>query len=403
MLKGKHIILGITGGIAAYKSAWLVREFMKAGADVQVIMTRSACEFITPLTLATLSRRRVITEMFRAEGMGDSWTEHIELALWADVMLIAPASANTIAKLAHGLADNFLTTTALALRSPLSIAPSMDVDMYRNQATRNNIDTLKQSGCLVLDPDEGELASGLTGPGRLPDLDRLVAFVEKILDHSYQDLRGKKVVVTAGPTHESIDPVRFLGNRSSGKMGFAFANAAAQRGADVALVSGPVSLQTPRNTRRIDVTTAREMLTAVEGEFAAADLVIMSAAVADFSPANPSPEKIKRDTFTGGDLTITLRQNPDILKELGKKKTRQCLVGFALETSDEIENARKKLVAKNLDVIVLNNPRDEGAGFDTDTNVVTVITASGSMEKLPRSSKFEVAHEVLNRVVPLLR
>ncbi|MBM2840652.1 MAG: Coenzyme biosynthesis bifunctional protein CoaBC, partial [Bacteroidetes bacterium] len=275
MLKGKHIILGVTGGIAAYKTAWLVREFVKAGADVQVVMTRSATQFVTPLTLATLSQREVIVEMFPSspDQATMQWTKHIDLALWADIMLIAPATANTIAKIANGLADDFLSTLVLALRCPLAVAPSMDVDMFLNFTTQRNVDALKETGCFIIEPGTGELASGLSGPGRLPEIDRLVAFVESILEKSYQDLKGRRVLVTAGPTREPIDPVRYIGNRSSGKMGFAIANAAAQRGAEVTLISGPVALKTPRNVRRIDVQTACEMQEATHAEFTLADVV----------------------------------------------------------------------------------------------------------------------------------
>lgn len=405
MLNGKHILLGVCGGIAAYKSAWLVREFVKAGAEVQVVMTRNAAQFITPLTLSTLSQREVIMEMFppSPEQPTPQWTKHIDLALWADVMFIAPATANTLAKIAYGLADDFLSTLVLALRCPLALAPAMDVDMYRNDTTQRNLDALKQTGCFVIDPDAGELASGLLGPGRLPEIDRLVKFVDGILEKVHQDLRGKKILVTAGPTHEPIDPVRFIGNRSSGKMGFAIATAAAQRGAEVTLVSGPVSLHTPRNTRRVDVETAAEMERAVESAYPDADAVIMSAAVADFAPAQSRDRKIKRETSSGDTMQLDLVKNPDILKILGEKKTRQVLVGFALETHDELQHAQKKLKSKNLDMIVMNRAGQEGAGFGTDTNIVTVITADGKSVELPKMSKYDVAHELLNRLVPLLR
>jgi phosphopantothenoylcysteine decarboxylase/phosphopantothenate--cysteine ligase len=405
MLTGKHIVLGVTGGIAAYKSAYLVREFVKAGAEVQVIMTRAATHFITPLTLSTLSRRPVIIEMFPAtpDQPTEQWTKHIDLGIWADIMLIAPASANTVAKVAYGLADNFLTTLVLALRCPLVLAPAMDLDMWRNELTQGNIEMLKQAGCVIIEPETGDLASGLSGPGRLPEPDVLLRCVEDFLGRVHHDLQGRKVLVTAGPTQEPIDPVRYIGNRSSGKMGFAVANAAAQRGAEVTLVSGPVSLRTPRNIRRIDVVTALEMKEAVEREFVAADLVVMAAAVADFAPVAPAGSKIKRETFTGDHLMLELQKNPDILKAVGERKTHQVLIGFALETEDGIENARKKLVEKHLDVIVLNNPNEEGAGFGKDTNVVTVITANGTVEQLPVMSKFDAAHEILDRVAPLLK
>jgi phosphopantothenoylcysteine decarboxylase / phosphopantothenate---cysteine ligase len=404
MLSGKHILVGVTGGIAAYKSAQLVRDLIRAGAEVQVVMTRSAAQFITPLTLSTLSRRPVIIEMFppSPEQPTEQWTKHIDLGLWADAMLIAPASANTVAKLAHGLADNFLTTLVLALRCPLVIAPSMDVDMFLHEQTQRNIAALHEVGCHIIEPAHGELASGLEGPGRLPEPAALVKALDALLDGVHQDFRGTKLLVTAGPTHEPIDPVRYVGNRSSGKMGFALANAAAQRGAEVTLISGPVSLRTPRNVRRVEVHTAREMERSVFEAFGETDALIMAAAVADFAPAQAAASKIKRDALSNDDLTLTLRQNPDILKEAGERKTRQVLVGFALETNDEIRNAQKKLVAKRLDAIVLNNPTEEGAGFGTDTNIVTILTATGSVERLAKMSKFDVANEILNRVRPLL-
>jgi phosphopantothenoylcysteine decarboxylase / phosphopantothenate---cysteine ligase len=404
MLKEKHIILGVTGGIAAYKSAWLIREFVKAGAIVQVVMTRAATQFITPLTLSTLSQRETIIDMFppSPDQNTNQWTKHIGLSQWADIMLIAPATANTLAKIAHGMADDFLTTLVLALRCPLVIAPSMDVDMYRNEITQGNIDILKETGYFLIDPDFGELASGLTGPGRLPEIDRLVGFVDDLLEKVHQDLTGRRILVTAGPTQEPIDPVRFLSNRSSGKMGFALANAAALRGAEVTLVSGPVHLRTPRNIRRIDVETANDMNKVVQREFPRSDIVIMSAAVADFSPAHPVEHKLKRGSQENRPLTVELKGNPDILKSLGKQKTHQVMVGFALETEDGIKNAKRKLTEKHLDAIILNNPNVKGAGFGVDTNVVTVITADGKIEKLPVMSKFDVATEVLNRVVTFL-
>jgi phosphopantothenoylcysteine decarboxylase/phosphopantothenate--cysteine ligase len=405
MLAGKKIILGVTGGIAAYKAPLLVREFVKAGAEVQSVMTRAAKEFVTPLTLATLSRRDVISEMF-AESSGETakhWTVHIDLALWADIMLIAPATANVIGKIAHGFADDFLTTLVLALRCPLAIAPAMDVDMFLNKTVQQNIDTLRETGCFIIEPDEGELASGLSGTGRLPEIDRLVKFVDGILENSHCDLKGKKILVTAGPTYEPIDPVRFIGNYSSGKMGFAVANAAALRGADVTLVAGPVHLKTPRNVRRVDVRTAHEMLDAVDRAFDDVDAVVMAAAVADYTVANPAKEKIKREKQTGDEMSLTLKKNPDILKSLGEKKTNQVLVGFALETSDGVANAQDKLRRKNLDLIVLNNPIEEGAAFNSDTNIVTIISRNGTINELPRMSKFGVANQILDVLAMLLR
>jgi phosphopantothenoylcysteine decarboxylase/phosphopantothenate--cysteine ligase len=404
MAGGHHIIVGVTGGIAAYKTAILIRELVKAGDEVQVVMTRSATQFITPLTMSTLSRRPAIIEMFPPAGdvATDQWTKHIELGVWADAMVIAPATANTIAKIAHGFADNFLTTLVLALRGPLIVAPAMDVDMWLNQTTQRNVAALRDSGCVIIEPETGELASGLSGPGRLPEPDVILRSLREVLAGIHHDLRGKRVLVTAGPTYEPIDPVRFIGNRSSGKMGFAIAGAAAQRGADVTLISGPVALRTPRNTRRVDVATAAEMQVAVEREFPSADLVIMAAAVGDFAPVSPSQSKLKRENLGDDRLNIEFTKNPDILKTIGQRKRHQVIVGFALETDDELANARKKLEAKNLDAVVLNNPMVPGAGFGTDTNVVTVLTARGEAETLPLQPKTNIAHEILNRVVPLL-
>ncbi len=402
-MKGKHIVLGVTGGIAAYKSALLVRECVKAGAEVQVVMTRSASEFVGPLTFSTLSRREVITEMFASdpERSTKQSTKHIDLALWADVMLIAPATANTIAKMVHGIADDFLTTLVLALRCPLAVAPAMDVDMYNNEVTTANIAALREMGCHVIDPESGELASGLVGPGRLPETENLLRFLNGILAGAHKDLKGKRVLVTAGPTHEAIDPVRYIGNHSSGKMGFAIANAACQRGAEVTLVSGPVVLKTPRNVRRIDVRSAIEMQKAVNKEFDKANFVIMSAAVADFAPVAVSNAKLKRERIVGENLTIELRRNPDILESLGKKKKKQILVGFALETDNAVRNAKRKLVKKNLDMVVLNDLNKEGAGFGTETNVVTMLNADGSIKRLPKMSKFDVANAILDRAAAL--
>ena len=402
MLGGKHILLGVTGSIAAYKSAWLVRDLVKAGAEVQVVMTHNATRFLPSLTLSTLSRREALVDMFPAQGAPRDWTRHIELALWADLMFIAPATANTIAKIANGIADDFLTTLVLALRCPLALAPAMDVDMFQNEATQRNLDALRQSGVLVIDPEEGDLASGLSGPGRLPEIDRLVKFVDGILEEVHKDLRGRKVLVTAGPTHEPLDPVRYLGNRSSGKMGFAIAAAAVQRGAEVTLIAGPVSLRTPRNARRVDVETAAQMQEAVEKEFDGMDLVVMAAAVADFTPARVQAEKVKRESVPGDHLTLELKKNPDILRALGARKTRQVLVGFALETGDGMDSARRKLSEKNLDMIILNNPLEEGAGFGSDTNIATILRADGAVEALSLMSKLSLAHEILRRSAALL-
>jgi phosphopantothenoylcysteine decarboxylase / phosphopantothenate---cysteine ligase len=405
VLEGKHILLGVTGGIAAYKSALLVREFIRAGAEVQVVMTRAAAQFVTPLTFGTLSQRDVVMDMY-PDHPGEtaaSWTRHIDLALWGDVMVIAPATANTIAKIVHGLADNFLTSLVLALRCPLVVAPAMDMDMYRNPVTQQNISLLRRRGVTIIEPDTGELASGLSGPGRLPEPAVILETVQGILAGRMKDFAGRKVLVTAGPTHEPLDPVRYLGNRSSGKMGFSIARAAAQRGAEVTLIAGPVVLPTPPHVHRIDVTTAREMHEAVLPAFSTTDVLIMAAAVADFAPALPAPHKIKREAIAGDSFTIECAKNPDILRSAADRKASQVLVGFALETTNDIEHARRKLTAKGLDLIVANNPTEEGAGFGSDTNIVTLITPDGRADRLPRQTKFEIANVILDRIVPMLR
>ena len=405
MLEGKHILLGVTGGIAAYKSALLVREFVRAGAEVQVIMTRAAAQFVTPLTFGTLSQREVVMDMFPPTP-GETttpWTRHIDVALWGDVMVIAPATANTIAKIVHGFADNFLTSLVLALRCPLAVAPAMDVDMYRNPITQQNISLLRQRGFTVIEPATGELASGLSGPGRLPEPAVILEAVGGILAGRTRDFAGKKVLVTAGPTHEPLDPVRYLGNRSSGKMGFSIAGAAAQRGAEVTLITGPVVLPTPPHVHRIDVTTALEMHEAVLQVFTTTDVLIMAAAVADFAPVQTAPHKIKRELVAGDSFTIECVKNPDILRSAADRKTSQVLVGFALETTNEIEHARRKLTAKGLDLVVANNPTEEGAGFGSDTNIVTLITPDGRADRLPQQTKFDIANVILNRILPMLR
>jgi phosphopantothenoylcysteine decarboxylase/phosphopantothenate--cysteine ligase len=404
MLKGKHILIGVTGGIAAYKMCFAIRELRRAEADVRVVMTESAREFISPLTLSTLSGNEVIVGTFPSPSTsvvkGSTW--HIDLALWADAMLIAPATANTIAKIAHGFADNAVTTLVLSLRCPLIISPSMDADMLANPMTQENIERLKELGVFVLPPEEGELASGLAGPGRLPEIDAIVKFVENVVDKTHQTLKGKKILVTAGPTQEPIDAVRFVSNRSSGKMGFAIANAAALRGAEVTLVSGPVALQTPRNVTRVDIRTAAEMSEAVRSRFSEQDAVIMAAAVADFTPIEPAKHKIKKEDLQGKNLNLELRRTQDILQALGQKKDGKVLVGFALETDDEIRHAKEKLTQKHLDLIVLNNPLVEGAGFGAETNVVSLIDRSGKVETLPKLSKFDVANVILDRLAKIL-
>jgi phosphopantothenoylcysteine decarboxylase / phosphopantothenate---cysteine ligase len=403
VLKNKKILLGVTGGISAYKMCTVVRLMKKAGASVRVLMTQSATQFVTPLTFSTLSQEEVLTSLWpeNSRTSTHAGVEHIKLGLWADAMLIAPATANMVAKIAHGIADDVISSTVLALRCPLLIAPAMDIDMYLSEATQKNLSVLRERGHHILLPVEGELASGLVGPGRLPEPDAIMAFVESIIEKTPLDLKGKKILVTAGPTYEPIDPVRFIGNRSSGKMGFAIANAAAQRGADVTLISGPVALGTPKNVSRIDVETAGQMLDAVTKQAKKCDAIIMSAAVADYTPKKPASNKIKKNESTQG-LTLELQPTSDILRGLGAKKNGTVLVGFALETQDEVKNAMEKLRKKNLDLIVLNSTRDEGSAFGSDTNVVTIISKSGKAEKLSRMPKFDVAGEILNRVVKLL-
>lgn len=398
MLKGKQIVLGVTGGIAAYKSCFLVRELKKAGADVQVVMTDAATRFVSALTFSALSEHEVVVDLWdeNQSTRSDIGTRHIDLANKADLLLIAPASANTIAKLTVGLADNLLTVLTLATRSPLVLAPTMDADMFLNETTQRNLTVLRERGVFVIPPGEGEHASGLVGPGRLPEIDAIVRFVDGVLDRSYEDYRSVSVLVTAGPTHESIDPVRFIGNRSSGKMGFSLARAAAMRGASVTLVAGPVHLETPRHVKRVNVETAEQMYQAVEQEARAADVIIMAAAVADFTPAKPKRTKIKKNGHQPEPLELT--KTVDILKTVAEAKGTKTVVGFALETDDELEHAKAKLKLKNADLIVLNSLRDPGAGFGGDTNKVTLVHRTGETEELPRQSKFDVAHAILDRV-----
>jgi phosphopantothenoylcysteine decarboxylase/phosphopantothenate--cysteine ligase len=404
MLRKKHILLGITGGIAAYKMPWLVRELRRAGAEVRVVMTEAATEFVTPLTLSTLSGADVIVGTFpkMAGNIQKGSTWHIHLAEWADLMLIAPATANVVAKLAHGASDDAVSTLTLAFTRSVLVAPAMDADMWTHAATQRNVAVLKELGYSVLPPEEGELASGLTGPGRLPELQRIIDAVEAALDSSRRDLKGKRVLVTAGPTFEAIDPVRYIGNRSSGKMGYAIARAAAERGASVTLISGPVALAAPRHVERVDVESAEEMYRAVMKRRAKADLIVMSAAVADFTPERPSPVKIKKERLGADAMTLPLRKTRDILAELTTERGKSVIVGFALETDRALANAKKKLKEKRPDLLVLNDASREGAGFNTDTNIVTLLSRRGAVDKLPKMSKIDVAHAILNRVLRLL-
>jgi phosphopantothenoylcysteine decarboxylase/phosphopantothenate--cysteine ligase len=404
VLKNKHILVGVTGGIAAYKIPLLVRELKKAGAAVRVVMTEAAKEFVTPLTLSTVSGGRVIVGTFpdAASGSVDAGTWHVELGRWADVMLISPATANVVSKLAHGGADDAVTTLALAVRCPVIVSPAMDVDMLQHSATQENLTHLREMGYTVLPPEEGELASGLSGPGRLPEISSIVKTVSDVLASAHQDLRGKKILVTGGPTYEPIDPVRFIGNRSSGKMGFALANAAVQRGATVTLVAGRVALPTPRNVRRVDVETSVEMLQAVMRLSRRADAVIMAAAISDFAPVKFTPTKIRKEALDGEHLHLELKKTKDVLKELTLRNQQSIFIGFALETRDGVRNAKKKLREKRLAFIVLNNPNQRGAEIGGDTNVVTIISKSGKIERLKKMHKFDVANRILDRLSKLL-
>ena len=392
MVKGKHIILGITGSIAAYKAAYLLRLLIKQGAEVQVVMTPAGKEFITPVTLSSLSGKPVVSEFFTANT--GEWHSHVDLGLWADAMIIAPATASTIGKMANGIADNMLVTTYLSCKAPVFVAPAMDLDMYAHASTQRNLELLKSYGNHIIEPATGELASHLTGKGRMEEPERIVAVLDRFFD-STQPLRGKRVVITAGPTYEKIDPVRFIGNYSSGKMGFALAEACAQAGAEVVLVAGPVSLSERHAAiRRIDVESAEEMYRATVAEYDRADIAIMCAAVADYAPETVSDVKLKR---TLEERVLRLKPNPDIAAELGRRKrTGQLLVGFALETNEEESNARAKMEKKNLDFIVLNSLRDAGAGFRCDTNKVTVIGREGSSVEIPCKPKAEVAADIVD-------
>jgi phosphopantothenoylcysteine decarboxylase/phosphopantothenate--cysteine ligase len=396
-----RITLGVTGGVAAYKAAELVRRLQQDGFTVQVVMTRAAREFITPLTFAALSGQKVITDLF-AESSGEanleSAIEHIAVAQRTDLLLVAPATADIIAKFARGIADDFLTTLYLASTAPVVVAPAMNVNMWNHAATQENIELLRARGVKIVDPDEGYLACGMTGPGRLAGQDAIVAAVHEAL-HAVRDLAGEKVLVTAGPTQENLDPVRYLTNRSSGKMGYAVAEAAAKRGAHVILVSGPASLETPAGVERIDVQSAEEMHRAVLEKVADCSIAIFAAAVADYRPAELGSQKIKRN---GESVTLPLEPTPDILASVARgNKGERFIVGFAAETEHLAENARKKLAAKNADLIVANDVTAEGAGFDHDTNIVTLFARDGRDLALPRMSKSEVAQRILDEIVRL--
>lgn len=399
VIKDKNIVLGITGGIAAYKAANLIRLLKKAGANVQVILTSAAREFITPVTLSTLSENPVITEFFSANS--GEWHSHVKLGIWADLMIIAPATANTLAKMAYGIADNMLLTSYLSTRSKVLVAPAMDFDMWLHPTTRRNIKILEQDGVLFVDPEEGHLASGLIGKGRMAEpekiFEKVCRFFESMLDVNKESLKGKQALVTAGPTYEKIDPVRFIGNFSSGKMGFAIAEELADRGAEVVLVTGP-SYQTitSEKIKRIDVMSAREMLDECEKHYNDCQYAFFSAAVADYRPEIEEESKIKRESMEAP--TINLVKNPDIAATLGRLKKNQKNIGFALETDNEEFNAKLKLEKKNLDWIVLNSLKDSEAGFMKDTNKITIFSRDGESFRYEVKSKKDVAKDIIDLV-----
>ena len=393
-LEGKRILISVSGGIAAYKINFLVRMLIKKGAEVQVLLTPAAEHFVSKLTLSTLSKNPVYSEFYSENG---TWNNHVELALWADLMIVAPCTANTLAKMMHGMCDNLVIATYLSAKCPVFIVPAMDLDMYEHPSTRQNLEIAEDFGHVVIPAESGELASGLNGPGRMAEPEHIVAAIETFFSHNQapKNLGGKTILITAGPTHEAIDPVRFIGNHSSGKMGFSLAEEAANRGAKVILISGPSSLQTKNDDISLHrVTSAKEMFDKVFEYFKEVDIVIASAAVADYAPKEIAAEKIKKSDDS---LTIKLIKNPDILKTMGDQKTHQFLVGFALETQNEEAHAQGKLEKKNLDMIVLNSLRDEGAGFQKDTNKIKIITKS-NIKSFDLKSKDDVAKDILNFV-----
>ncbi len=398
MLKGKKIVLGVTGSIAAYKAAFLVRLLVKEGAEVKVVMTAAAKEFITPLTLSVLSKNPVLNEF--ADGETGWWNNHVELGLWADLFLIAPASANTIAKMANGICDNLLLAVYLSARCPVYIAPAMDLDMLKHGATADNLKRVVSFGNKIIAPTEGELASGLVGEGRMEEPEKIVVLLNETFGGDAV-LRKKKVLVTAGPTYEKIDAVRFIANRSSGKMGFAIAEAFAEGGAEVTLITGPTSLSTHNNAiKKIEIESADEMYAACMKHFDDADITVMSAAVGDYKPEHIANGKMKKNAE---DINLKLIRTKDIVAELGaRKKKKQVLVGFALETDNEKENAKEKLGKKNLDFIVLNSLNDEGAGFGYDTNKITIIDKQNIIKEFTLKTKREVAKDIVNAVIEMI-
>lgn len=399
-MKGKNILLGVTGGIAAYKCAPLIREFVKRGAEVKVVMTPLAKQFITPLTLATLSKNPILVDFFNPEN--GEWNSHVSLGMWADAYLIAPATANSIGKMANGVADNLLLTSYLSAKCPVFLAPAMDLDMYKHPAVQKNLETLRSFGNHIIEPGTGFLASGLEGKGRMAEPADIVKAIEEFFS-AEQDLKGRRVMITAGPTHEKIDPVRFIGNYSSGKMGYALAEECARRGAIVRLISGPVSVKAQHSSIEvISVESAQQMYDAAMEETKTADIQILCAAVADYRPESMADEKIKREKT--GEMTIRLVPNPDIAASLGKvKREGQISVGFALETNDEETNARGKCERKNLDFIVMNSLKDEGAGFRHDTNKITIFDADGSKIEYGLKQKIEVAKDIVDHIVSIIK
>ena len=396
VLRGKKILLGITGGIAAYKTASLVRLFIKAGAEVRVVMTPAAKDFITPLTLSTLSKNEVYSSF--TEDEDEVWNNHVELGLWADLMLIAPATANTLSKMATGNSDNFLLATYVSAKCPVFFAPAMDLDMYKHPSTKNSFETLKNYGNFMIPAGTGELASGLSGEGRMAEPEEIFQFLEDHLSASLP-LKGKHVMITAGPTYEAIDPVRFIGNHSSGKMGYEIAKAAADLGAKVTLISGPTHLQIAEDhINLIKIVSTQDMYDAAMANFETADVVIAAAAVADYKPESVADQKIKKADET---LTIRLTKTQDILRSLGERKQHQKLIGFALETNNELENAKAKLLKKNLDFVVLNSLQDKGAGFKNDTNKVSFVFQD-EVKTFGLKPKSEVAVDILNEIIELL-
>lgn len=395
MLAGKKIIIGITGSIAAYKIPFIVRQLIKAGAEVKVIMTPASTGFVSKLTLSTLSKNPVLVDLFDEQG----WANHVELGRWADLMLIAPLSCNTLSKMATGQCDNLLLAVYLSAVCPVMVAPAMDEDMWHHRNTKKNLETVSENGNIVLDVAHGELASGLIGQGRMAEPEEIVAAIEHFFQ-AHSQLKGKKALVTAGPTYEAIDPVRFIGNHSSGKMGYAIAEELANRGAEVTLVSGPVSIRSKnKKIKLVPVTSADEMYTNCINNYASYDIAIMAAAVADYTPSAAANQKIKK---ADDELTITLKKTKDILASLGKAKSnRQILVGFALETENEKANARKKLTEKNADLIVLNSLKDEGAGFGHDTNKVTLFFKNGTEKQMELKSKSASAKDIVDAIIEI--